>query len=100
VSGCSWPSTRSRLSSAPKERQGTRRIAQRIQAYGQIAHASERIGMLLAQHPLAALERAPKERQGPCEGAGPSARSCALQAPPDPGTPPLLGEPAGVYLFI
>jgi hypothetical protein len=59
------------LERAPVERQSPRRVAQRLQAVGQIVHAGERLQMLLAEHPLAAFERAPWSGKAPA--ASPSA---------------------------
>ena len=67
VSGCSLPSTRSKASSAP-ERLGLGQPALGLIERGQIVHASKRVGVFLAQHPLAglaaALNRAARPRRG------------------------------------
>ena len=56
VSGCSLPSTRSLASSARLiERLGLAVAALGLIQRRQIVHASKRIGMLLAEHPLVGL---------------------------------------------
>ena len=49
---------------APPELRGAGPVALRVIEGGQIVHACERIGMLLAQHPLAGRQRALIERLG------------------------------------